>query len=580
MTTFTSVQNGDWDAGETWGNGSGGDYPTKTTADDVANIGHQVTYNIDNSSGNRMGNVNIQTGGELYFDTTASTYLKIRGKIDLQAYNSEFHIATFASPLSSSYTCTIEYDLASDGANEWLDYSSDGVVISLHGAVKTQREELSTTANASQADLVFSTIPADWAAGDRLVVLSDDEAGTGRYTETEEVEISSISSNTATLTGNLSNQHSAGTVVMNMTRNIRLFATNSSYRPSGSSRTVQFWVENVEFDDIGSNYVLSVQDRNNNGNLFKGCTVSGANDSIYVSGMVGCMVKDCNFYNAGSNHFDGQNTTGSYEFINCMFVDATSTCLNLQGRGGPFRFYNCVIACNASYGVSCSNDRGFAEFVNCYFYGNQGRGVHAYRSVYNLYNCVFGEREDGTSQTNGDADMGIDGGFIKAHDCLFNSSDTADMSGGNGNGFPMIISSNHNQTAGSYRQFESDTTYCVQDDATTYRTSAPSIKLNCTMGYASAIHKIPIQVSSGDNVSIEIYGKASSSTQFNEGKAPWARVTGCGIKDDDEWDVSDTNWNALTLTGTASRGGVILCEIGSPEEDADFYIDDITVTIT
>ena len=127
MTAFTSVQDGDWNDPDTWDVG-GGDFPTSLTAVDTATISHTVTYNIDNSGTNRMGKITLTSGGILQHSTDASTYLHIRGDGTniIQSTAGKWHIASSGSPLSSSFTVTIEVDQASDGTGILYSSSNDG----------------------------------------------------------------------------------------------------------------------------------------------------------------------------------------------------------------------------------------------------------------------------------------------------------------------------------------------------------------------------------------------------------------------------------------------------------------------
>jgi len=296
MTAFTSVKSGDWSDPTVWGNGLGGDYPCKTTSDDTVLIGsgHTVTYDIDNSvSGlnHRMGKITCGSGETLAFATTKSTYLHIRGD-STSAINCSssgtIKIGTDANnPLSSSYTCTIEIDQATDSTGRIIDLTNDGEAL-IFGMVKTVQGNTTSAITADSSNtFTMSTVPSDWAIGDELLIQGTNATS---LNENDEITITNISGTTVTFTGNgvgskAEFSHVSGTMVLNFTRNIKFISTSTLsrgiygvYASNGKAdmRYVDF--NGCTNKDHGGAWALSTQD--------------GANRYIYIEG---CVTRNLRF---------------------------------------------------------------------------------------------------------------------------------------------------------------------------------------------------------------------------------------------------------------------------------------------
>jgi len=576
MASFTSVKSGDWNDPTVWGNLAGGEYPSKTTDEDTVTIssGHTVTYNIDNSSAgtnHRLGTISIR--GTFNVDTTQSTYCWMRGRFYFIQYLAGFVCGSYASPLSSAYTFQVEYDLLNNNDYEWLDYNENSCRVDLHGAYKTQKEYLSATASSAQADITFTTIPSDWAVGDRLVILSSSETGTARYTENEEVEIQSISSNTATLTGNLTYSHSAGTMVMNMTRNIRFFATDPTKQTGPLYHNVQMTSENIELLNIGSTYVFRSGASNNEPWKLEGASISNAIGAItFLDSNDGINFIDCNFYGFAGGGIKGNNRNGIANFEGCLFAGITGSVIDNSGNRAPkWTFTNCVLACSSSNGVYS----GLFDLYmnNCYFYGLNGYAMYKRYNPVFLQNCFFGEREDGSSQTNASASLRSYNAMYYMNDCKFNDATLISTHESDRRGL-MYWSSNHNQVYGDFNVYDGNGTIMLTNDATVYRTTAPSIKMNCERDTSPTPHKIQFKVEASTSYTITIYGKRADTGWTHN---PKATLSGCGIFDKTEWTTNDTNWNAVTLTGTTTRAGIIEVIITHYDNGGFFYVDDISI---
>ena len=89
-----------------------------------------------------------------------------------------------------------------------------------------------------------------WSAGDELYILSDTD------NQSERAIIDSITGTSITLTSGLTYAHPDGVILINITRNIKIFATNSSYKTYirlDASTASLFKFNNVFFDSLGDN---------------------------------------------------------------------------------------------------------------------------------------------------------------------------------------------------------------------------------------------------------------------------------------------------------------------------------------
>lgn len=574
---FTAVKNGNWTDATVWGNAEGGDYPGKTgtTADQtVSCAGYDIVFDVETMAV-RIGTVSASSGGSLTWDTTKSTHMLIRGSLEFN-YGEGMYIGTEASPLSSSYTATIEYDLASNAQYGKISVNANGYV-KLYGAEKTPAVELDSAVSASGTSLTLAETPTGWLDGDELCILSSSETGTARYTETEYITATTISGTSITLSTGVTYAHSAGTLILNMTRNIRFISTNSAYQGGDITGQSYDWImQGVELKNCGGwkgFYTSGAHPQ-----TMKSCTAHGSYTYGIANEYTGQgYFKDCIVANNASGGVRNNEDHRQQVYENCYFVDNTGQGMsagNIKYDGDLL--INCTFACNTDDGASYG--RTTCKFMNCYLYGNYDYGLAIEQGqLVHLHNCYFGKRKDGTSQKNDDASLYMNVGTIYANDCVFNDTDLFDLSNQIGQ---RLYSSNHNQTAGDFRSWDSDTNQSTSTDTSVYKTSSPSIKLQTTQNGTSPYHIIPIKVSSGDTLSVEIYGKKESTSMFNN---PIVYMSGCGIEDNDVFSTQDTNWNAVTLSGTATRSGVVQVMVVCPQPGGstyDFWIDDITITVS
>lgn len=586
MATFTVTQSGNWSDPTTWGNTPvTGEYPGKTTDDDVVNINtgnYTVTYDIDNSSSgtnHRIASITVGGGETLEFDTTQSTHLWIgNGTSDCINLDNDgtLTIGSSASPLASSLTCTIEFDQSSDGSGRGID-GTNGAQIQMYGATKTIKAYTTAALTANtDTTITFSSVPSDWAVGDQLLIQNTTN---DRNAEDDEVvTVDSLTTSTVTFSdgagtgGAVANSHASGAMVLNLTRNIRVIATDTSSRVKDgiyASNIDQGYLSYVEFNgcsngDRGGAWNISTQAGTGRAVRIEGCvSYNMGNDGAAAPGSGTMVHKDCIIADATGQGFDTQNDNGMIYFENCYFVRCGS--YGAKNSRGQMIIVNCQ---------GWSNSRAFfnegeMRIYGGYLFGNNDVAIESPGQLW-CVGVTFGESEAAT-QANFNATKTKDGQPGYFHDCVFASGEDFQTEQ---NTAVTAYSSNHNQTASNLEvDYGSSSSQSIVDDTTTFRTSSPSIQMNPGVVGNHCLYEIPLQVESGSSYTISMYGKKTTASPWRD---PYATVLGCGLNDTDTWSTADTNWNQLTLTGTATRDGIAIIYVVAFEDT--FNLDDITVS--
>lgn len=585
MASFTSTQAGDWQTPATWGETV--EYPGKSQEGDIVTIGsgHDVTWAWDNKV-DGYSIEKITTSAAIIIDTTMDTYMLLDNNdastqgLYLNNANGQLKVGDSTNALPAAYTFTLEFISYTNGGGNAI--SGNGGQCLLYGTDKTYKGITTNSIAASGTSFTMTTVPSDWAADDELVILPTGNT----YSETDYVDITSISGTTVNIDAT-TYSHLSGATVLNLTRNIIFTGdiTNTT-RPQSfiNMSNGGYRLNNMRISNCYSTFNSASYGAFRTGNQaiatdrpmeIINCV---ADNSPTVSGFLAGQGyhhhKNCisvnNYYGQG-----GSNDVGNLWAQGCYYVDNLQDGFYPSNRGYVV-IEDCVICGNGDDGLDTAGTH--MVMINCQSYANAGYGVYANSSPVEMYTCLIGESDVGT-QTNVDADFYFTkGARVLANDCKFSSADLEDIR--EGQGF-FMNSSNHNQvenaskvthTAGSTIIGE------VSRDASVYRTTAPSVKLESYMMWGQNHWSFPIKVDSGDVLSVEIYGKSSASSGWETN--PSVRILGCGIDDSDEWEVADTNWNAVTLNGTASRGGIVNCSVFWGDNTLDFNLDDISITVT
>lgn len=575
MASFTSVQSGDWNDPATWG---GATYPGGTTDDDVVTIGsgHTVVYNIDNSpsgTNHRIRSITLNSGEELQFSTSMSTYLWIGGStltcIDA-GDNGQVTLGSEGSPLSSAYTCTIEVDQSTDSNGRIIDIGNGGNC-SMWGMTKTIKGyTTSAITAASSTSFTMSAVPSDWAVGDEILIQGTNS--TYNVHEEEIITITSISGgDTVNWSGAATYSHLSGCMVFNLTRNIKFIATDTSSRADagvyGSNAGV-VELSYIDFNgctnqDHGGAWSVNTQNGSGRRNLIQGCVARNqGNDGCGSPGSGTINMKDCIVLDNGGQGFDSENDAGFIMVENCYFIGNSSYGFSMAR--GHLQIIDSQIFGQSSIGLYVSV--GSLKAINCRFFNNGDTGIEV-QSGGELIHCFFGESEVGT-QSNFNASK-TEYRYSSFHDCYFAAGEDFQIQN---NPSVLAKSSQHNQTANNYVEDYATSTQSITNDAVTYRTSSPSMLLEPGVTGNMCVFEIPLIVENGTSYTVTLYGKKDATGAWRN---PEARMIGCGMDDSSIWSTEDTNWNSITLSGTASRDGVAVIYVYAWQT---FNIDDVSVS--
>ena len=176
MTAFTSVQNGNWDDGATWGNTSPGvkgtDWPG--LAGDTASVGHTVTYNV--SETNELGQIDIT--GKLTFNSAGNRKLTL-GHVNLNIANGgELEIGTSGSNFTAAQTAEVLFNTTSDNAKGLI--IANGGKLTVYGAsdyCSDYEDTLANDAENTDGDVRIKTVTdmsTIWHVGDELTIKVED----------------------------------------------------------------------------------------------------------------------------------------------------------------------------------------------------------------------------------------------------------------------------------------------------------------------------------------------------------------------------------------------------------------------
>lgn len=339
-----------------------------------AGTGNSFTVTMDYTSTTiAPGSVTIGVNGTLTFGTSASTnyILRINGGTTggvtrgmEVAVGGTLNIGTSGTRIPSTSTAVLEFNVGSNTAFG-LEIRGGGT-FNIYGATKsTVITTLTATANSGQAVLTVSST-SGWAINDVLVV-----APNRRVTTQDEIgTIQSVDSATqVTLTGNLANQHDAGTTpnghsisahVGNITRNVKVRGMSTSlgtYVSINASATVT--IQYGEFYWMGSAGVgkRGIDVGTTTGSF--SITFSAVHDFTLSGILVNCNSTQNNnitvsnnvLYNAGSNCISNTATTNILVFDSNLAVTA-SIGINLLDVGCTVT-NNIVAACSTA-GITAS----------------------------------------------------------------------------------------------------------------------------------------------------------------------------------------------------------------------------------
>ena len=165
--TYTSTQAGNWNTDATWG---GGGHPN--LADDIAVIGHAVTYDVGESSID-WGNVTINNGGSLIFPTGASSKMEFNATAILTVNSGgTLQAGTSGTPIGAAYTCKLHWPQGSSA--RYVFVINDGAIVNIYGDPtyygSTRNASLDSDWTTGQTFYVTGDLTSKWASGQKFYI--------------------------------------------------------------------------------------------------------------------------------------------------------------------------------------------------------------------------------------------------------------------------------------------------------------------------------------------------------------------------------------------------------------------------
>lgn len=318
MAAYTSAATGNASAGATW---VGGVAPSAATDTITIANGHTVTMDaaitLANTVVNAGGTLVIANTVQLGSETSTgggSTTTSTAGGIDVsgtlkasRAANSQLTVVgdlliksggtldygQSSDPITSTYTATLILNHSSSMAvDKYGLNAADGSLIYFYGAAKTRRTTLAAAASAS-AGTISVTDVTGWNNGDEIYIVGTGNTGTTGDLRTINGAITGTGPYTVTLSSNLTNAHLNGCTVANLTNNVTVKPSSTTYphyvflRSDTVSTAGQRNLSYVTFRD-GGRVAASEVRKQNNVQLFQSGS-SGASKVLAVYSSTGAV---------------------------------------------------------------------------------------------------------------------------------------------------------------------------------------------------------------------------------------------------------------------------------------------------
>jgi len=330
--SFTSVQDGNWADGATWGNTSPGvagtDYPG--TDGDTATIGHHVTYNLEDSTAT-FGNITIKSSGILEFPANANSTIYIgdtsgsnNAVLTIEA-GGELRAGTSTTPIDAAYHCRFYFQRSAAGDSV---YTYDGAKINLYGDPDfyggVARTTLAADWSYSSTSLTLYVTGdcTGWKAGQRIAVdknIPSVPSSTDYQTDVPNFEISSVGS------------YDSGNDRTPITLTYDASIADATFYEGGY---VWMLSRNIEWSDPNSPTAL--YGYNSYSEVIRGCISQLNNDlinfnEVVMKGWEYCFSKE-----------DGRWINADCVFWNCHYVGHSGPLTNMNWSG---LLYSCYKLC-------------------------------------------------------------------------------------------------------------------------------------------------------------------------------------------------------------------------------------------
>lgn len=519
------------------------------TTDNVWVIGHNeqtaITVTIDGTRTCGTSNVASPTsrsitngfivgnGGTLSHDTTASSQLTCTGcgYVDV---NGEYNAGSVMTPLSSSYTATL---IMSGAAGNAAFYVATGGRCILQGTPKSStslwKGTLASGVGTAASPAILNEA-VNWNVGDQVVIAANSANGTN-YNETETRYIITKNSATsyvwsATSGGSeaaLTNTHAAGSLVVNIQRNILITtpgaSNGQSYFFNSQPNQTNIDIDWARFEYVNPTLFFSVAplgqlDVQNNVSMdytvayYSPVVLFRINTKTTTQTHNGLVAYSPVASTAGVN----PGIAGSFAILNCQ-GQTLNDCISLQNGQCGFSINNSftntfnrcqAISSNTSNNIPTaagflSYSSGQNSYPDCEVHCNRGGAVRLNTSLGEVFSGLLA----GTKGVNGSSIAPSSSTF---NDVLFDSCIFGDAT---------IIDNYKNQTIGSEIRFNrlNDTDmqhrwYTVYGSARSVGTGLTDTTVRTAGSYALRID--PENATTGFTWEFYISAKSQSVTNF------------------------------------------------------------------
>jgi hypothetical protein len=381
------------------------------TMDGTRTVGTGTNAGTERSVANALL---ISNDCQLQMDTAASSDLTIRGSVWVKA-GGEFSCATTSSPLSSSYTATVQA-----GTHPSSIYYENGATGIWQGASKTYQKTIVASGDGTTGTPLITSDAVDWAVGDEVIFAPATDSATN-YNETEVKYIRTKNSSTSyTLADTAGGAESGltythtGALVGNFTNNITI---------KGSTTAILIGFTMAAQSSAGFINVDWVRFENLHNSTFFGAVPTGNVQIPTNCALDNCVGKNgpagIFYFNQHTNAsfsniltYNTQTTTGLLTAFANTVVYASNgvtltNCHSFASNGYGFGIessYSCTIqdssayACNntgaASGGVAV-NTSGLNTFNNFNSHAHYSNGIYIASGPFNTFNsCLIGTKGD------------------------------------------------------------------------------------------------------------------------------------------------------------------------------------------
>ncbi len=418
VVSFTSVKDGEWNDGDTWGYpASAGDlYPSKDS--DTATITHTVTYSI--SADVELGQIDINSGGTLSFNPSADTYMEIENNTFIYVNDAGLlTMGTSATPIHKDYTAELTFNCSADNAGGVFTNNTGSMYacgdLDYFGADK--ETFLAYDCTGSTSITATEDMSSKWNIGDDIL-LSERALYTNWTLQGALTTITGFDGNIIHCADAISSAIVSGGIIAHLTRNVQIYKKgyvkawyniNATGRPyiEFDEVTSTKWFSAVEFGGLSrlQNLYMNMPNFPSPDGLIEWCTFRNGSIALYYN--YGARVDNCIFHSLNQTiHTGGNNYFSNIIFLACNYgiyaSMVNSYAENIYGSNcGTIVQYprSCKIVGLRSYG--CYSDLGAGTnvtIIDSYLCGLNA-GCPGSENM-DFYNCSFGIDIDGKVITN------------------------------------------------------------------------------------------------------------------------------------------------------------------------------------